>query len=150
MLVLGLGLGNCMQPILLIVQSAVPPTEIGVATSSATFFRQIGGTLGVAVFLSVLFGTVGGNIEDAIREDVADRGVAARSRDNADAGLLDRRWSPSGRRPGPDGGVGQGPGRLLDHRARCTPCSRTRSRSASRSRWTWCSCSRPASACSRS
>lgn len=66
MLVLGLGLGNCLQPILLIVQSSVPPSEIGVATSSATFFRQIGGTLGVAVFLSVLFSTVGGNIEDAI------------------------------------------------------------------------------------
>lgn len=48
MFVLGLGLGSCMQPLLLIVQSAVPPSEIGVATSSATFFRQIGGTLGVA------------------------------------------------------------------------------------------------------
>jgi hypothetical protein len=66
MLVLGLGLGNCMQPMLLIVQSAVPPTDIGVATSSATFFRQIGGTLGVAIFLSVLFSTVGGNIRDAV------------------------------------------------------------------------------------
>jgi EmrB/QacA subfamily drug resistance transporter len=64
MLVLGLGLGNCMQPLLLIMQSAVPPSEIGVATSSATFFRQIGGTLGVAVFLSVLFSTVGSNIGD--------------------------------------------------------------------------------------
>jgi MFS family permease len=68
MLVLGIGLGNCMQPLLLIVQSAVPPTEIGVATSSATFFRQIGGTLGVAVFLSVLFATVGGNIADSVQE----------------------------------------------------------------------------------
>ena len=64
MLLLGLGLGNCMQPLLLIMQSAVPPTEIGVATSSATFFRQIGGTLGVAVFLSILFSTVGANIAD--------------------------------------------------------------------------------------
>jgi EmrB/QacA subfamily drug resistance transporter len=64
MLVLGVGLGNCMQPLLLIMQSAVPPTEIGVATSSATFFRQIGGTIGVAVFLSILFSTVGGNIAD--------------------------------------------------------------------------------------
>jgi hypothetical protein len=62
--VLGVGLGNCMQPLLLIMQSAVPPSEIGVATSSATFFRQIGGTLGVAVFLSILFSTVGGNIAD--------------------------------------------------------------------------------------
>ncbi|MDF1605228.1 MDR family MFS transporter [Nocardioides sp. YIM 152315] len=69
MLVLGLGLGNCMQPLLLIIQSAVPPTEIGVATSSATFFRQIGGTIGVAVFLSVLFSSVGAHITDAIKEE---------------------------------------------------------------------------------
>ena len=69
MLVLGLGLGNCLQPILLIVQNAVPPTEIGVATSASTFFRQIGGTLGVAIFLSVLFSTVGGNIKTAIEAD---------------------------------------------------------------------------------
>jgi EmrB/QacA subfamily drug resistance transporter len=65
MAVLGFGLGNCMQPLMLIVQSAVPPQEIGVATSSATFFRQIGGTIGVAAFLSVLFSTVGANIRTA-------------------------------------------------------------------------------------
>ncbi|GAB2460865.1 MDR family MFS transporter [Nocardioides hungaricus] len=69
MFVLGIGLGNCLQPTLLIVQSAVPPTEIGVATSSATFFRQIGGTLGVAIFLSVLFGGVGANISSAIERE---------------------------------------------------------------------------------
>ncbi|MGN6251262.1 MAG: MDR family MFS transporter [Marmoricola sp.] len=63
---LGLGLGQCMQPLTLIVQNAVPPREIGVATSSATFFRQIGGTLGVAVFFSILFSTVGGHIRDAL------------------------------------------------------------------------------------
>ena len=68
MFVLGTGLGSCMQPLLLTVQSAVPPTEIGVATASATFFRQMGGTLGVAVFLSILFSTVGPNIETALEE----------------------------------------------------------------------------------
>ncbi|MDO7867823.1 MDR family MFS transporter [Nocardioides jiangxiensis] len=67
MLVTGLGLGNCMQPLMLIVQNAVPPQAIGVATSSATFFRQIGGTIGVAVFLSVLFSTVGDNISSAFK-----------------------------------------------------------------------------------
>ena len=66
MLLLGYGLGNCMQPLLLILQSAVPPRDIGVATASATFFRQIGGTVGVAVFLSILFGSVGGNIKTSI------------------------------------------------------------------------------------
>jgi hypothetical protein len=41
-----------MQPLTLAVQNAVPPQDMGVATSSATFFRQMGGTLGTAVFLS--------------------------------------------------------------------------------------------------
>jgi EmrB/QacA subfamily drug resistance transporter len=58
MFVFGYGLGNCMQPLVLAIQNAVPPRDIGVATSSATFFRQIGGTLGVAVFLSVLFSSL--------------------------------------------------------------------------------------------
>jgi EmrB/QacA subfamily drug resistance transporter len=69
MLVLGFGLGNCMQPLLLIVQSAVPPRDIGVATASSTFFRQIGGTIGVALFLSILFGQVGGNISNALHDE---------------------------------------------------------------------------------
>jgi Major Facilitator Superfamily len=67
MLLLGLGLGQCMQPLTIIVQNAVPPTEIGVATSSATFFRQLGGTLGVAIFLSLLFSTLGDNIANAFK-----------------------------------------------------------------------------------
>ena len=62
---LGLGLGQCMQPLTIIVQNAVPPSEIGVATSSATFFRQLGGTIGVAFFLSLLFSTLGDNIKGA-------------------------------------------------------------------------------------
>ncbi len=66
MLLLGYGLGNCMQPLLLILQSSVPPRDIGVATASATFFRQIGGTIGVAIFLSILFGSVGGHIGTAL------------------------------------------------------------------------------------
>jgi hypothetical protein len=69
MLVLGYGLGNCMQPLLLILQSAVPPRDIGVATASATFFRQIGGTVGVAIFLSILFGQVGGHIGSALETE---------------------------------------------------------------------------------
>ena len=63
--VFGLGLGFNMQPLVLAVQNAVPPRDMGVATSSATFFRQMGGTLGTAVFLSVLFSTVGDRIRTA-------------------------------------------------------------------------------------
>ncbi|MET0521123.1 MAG: MDR family MFS transporter, partial [Jiangellaceae bacterium] len=67
MLFLGLGIGQCMQPLTIIVQNAVPPSEIGVATSSATFFRQLGGTIGVAFFLSLLFSTLGDNIKTAFK-----------------------------------------------------------------------------------
>jgi hypothetical protein len=63
----GLGLGACMQTLIVAVQNAVPARDMGVATASATFFRQLGGTLGVAVFLSILFSTVGDKIADAFR-----------------------------------------------------------------------------------
>jgi MFS family permease len=65
--VIGLGLGASMQTLVLAATNDVRPQDIGVATSAATFFRQIGGTAGTAVFLSILFGTVGDKIANAIR-----------------------------------------------------------------------------------
>lgn len=61
---LGFGLGNLMQPLTLAMQNVLPAKDMGISTSSATFFRQIGGTLGVAVFFSVLFSLMGPNIAD--------------------------------------------------------------------------------------
>jgi len=58
MVILGLGLGQLMQTLTVAAQNSVDARNIGVATSSATFFRQMGGTLGVAIFLSVLFATL--------------------------------------------------------------------------------------------
>jgi EmrB/QacA subfamily drug resistance transporter len=58
MLFAGAGLGLCMQTLVLSVQNVVAPKDMGVATSSATFFRSIGGTIGTAVFLSMLFTVV--------------------------------------------------------------------------------------------
>jgi EmrB/QacA subfamily drug resistance transporter len=65
--IVGLGLGGNMQPIILATQNAVSPREIGVATSSVTFFRQMGGTLGTAVFLSILLTNLPGKIAEAFR-----------------------------------------------------------------------------------
>ncbi len=65
MVVMGLGLGGNMQPILTAAQNAANPREIGVATSSVTFFRSMGGTLGVAVFLSILFSILPDKIKSA-------------------------------------------------------------------------------------
>ncbi len=50
MLVLGMGLGGVMQTLVIIVQNGVPHSELGVATSGATFFRSIGGSFGTAIF----------------------------------------------------------------------------------------------------
>ncbi|OLT10502.1 MFS transporter [Pseudonocardia sp. CNS-139] len=67
MAMFGLGLGGCMQTLVLAVQNAVPARDMGVATGSSTFFRQLGGTLGTAVFLSIVFSTVTGNITSQFR-----------------------------------------------------------------------------------
>jgi EmrB/QacA subfamily drug resistance transporter len=70
----GAGLGLCMQTLILAIQNDVPAKDMGVATSSATFFRSIGGTVGTAVFLSILFSVVGGKIASAfasVRTDPA-------------------------------------------------------------------------------
>ncbi|MDQ3601139.1 MAG: MFS transporter [Actinomycetota bacterium] len=67
MALFGFGLGFCLQTLIMAVQNAVPARDMGVATASATFFRQMGGTLGVAVFLSILFSVVGTKITEAFR-----------------------------------------------------------------------------------
>jgi MFS transporter len=48
--VLGAGLGLIMQNVVLAAQNAVPASQIGTATSTNNYFREVGATLGVAVF----------------------------------------------------------------------------------------------------
>jgi hypothetical protein len=70
MILLGLGLGFNFQPVILAVQNAVSPREMGVATSSVTFFRQMGGTIGTAVFLSILYTTLPNKILTAVTDAI--------------------------------------------------------------------------------
>ncbi|MGL4306213.1 MAG: MDR family MFS transporter [Mycobacteriaceae bacterium] len=72
MFILGSGLGNLMQPMTLAIQNSLPAKDMGVSTASATFFRQIGGTAGVAIFLSVLFSQVSPNITDQLHSASTD------------------------------------------------------------------------------
>jgi EmrB/QacA subfamily drug resistance transporter len=62
MVVFGAGLGMNMQSIVLAMQNAVEPRDMGVSTSAVTFFRQVGGSLGTAVFLTILFSQAATNI----------------------------------------------------------------------------------------
>jgi EmrB/QacA subfamily drug resistance transporter len=50
MVVLGLGIGLVMQVLVVAVQNAVPYSQLGTATSSATFFRSVGGAFGISLF----------------------------------------------------------------------------------------------------
>jgi len=50
LLVTGIGLGPAQTLFSLVIQNSAPPTEVGVATSMAQFSRQMGATVGVAVF----------------------------------------------------------------------------------------------------
>jgi EmrB/QacA subfamily drug resistance transporter len=62
MLVLGMGLGGVMQVLVIIVQNGVPHSELGVATSGATFFRSIGGSFGTAIFGAIFSNVLVGNL----------------------------------------------------------------------------------------
>lgn len=55
MFIAGVGLGPTMAAFTIVVQNAVPFNQLGVATSDLTFFRQVGGTVGLAI-AGTLFG----------------------------------------------------------------------------------------------
>jgi hypothetical protein len=65
MLIFGVGLGMNMQSLVLAMQNSVPAQDMGVASASSTFFRSVGGTLGTAIFLSILFSVAGSKISSA-------------------------------------------------------------------------------------
>ncbi len=54
MVVLGVGIGSVMQVLVLAVQNDVDQRDLGVATSAASFFRSLGGSVGSALFGAVL------------------------------------------------------------------------------------------------
>ncbi|MCU1544425.1 MAG: putative MFS-type transporter [Microbacteriaceae bacterium] len=66
MAVLGAGLGMLMQNLVLVVQNSIEIENLGVATSAVTFFRSLGGTIGVSVLGSILGTLVASSIKDGI------------------------------------------------------------------------------------
>ena len=66
MFVLGAGVGMVMQNLVLVVQNTTAVKNMGVATSAVTFFRSLGGTIGVSVMGSILGTVVAENIKTGI------------------------------------------------------------------------------------
>jgi EmrB/QacA subfamily drug resistance transporter len=54
MLILGAGVGAVMQNLVLVVQNAVQPNELGASSAGVAFFRSLGGTVGVSVMGAIL------------------------------------------------------------------------------------------------
>lgn len=100
MFLIGLGLGQLMQTLTLASQNSVQPKDMGVATSASTFFRQIGGTLGTAILLSVLFSSLPGNILTATEDkatltSAVDAALTPSVADKAsNAAIMKQLWNP--------------------------------------------------------
>jgi EmrB/QacA subfamily drug resistance transporter len=76
MFVLGAGLGLVMQVLVLAVQNAVDYGELGVATSAATLFRSIGGSVGTAVLGSIFASHLTHSLAAKLPAAAAARGLA--------------------------------------------------------------------------
>jgi len=69
--VLGLGIGPTLAVFTIVIQNAVPFSKLGVATSNLTFFRQIGGIVG----LSIAGSYFGGQLQQQIPQRLLSNGV---------------------------------------------------------------------------
>ncbi|MEO6761541.1 MAG: MDR family MFS transporter [Candidatus Saccharimonadales bacterium] len=87
MIVLGLGLGSFMQVATLAVQNSVPRSELGTATSSTTFFRSIGSSLGGAVFGSILLSRLAHYLTQSLPASAAHHSSISSIITNGTAGL---------------------------------------------------------------
>ncbi|MEY4276682.1 MAG: hypothetical protein RIS26_1145 [Actinomycetota bacterium] len=94
MVIIGMGLGQLMQTLTLAAQNAVAPQDIGVATSSTMFFRQMGGTLGVAVFISILFNRLPEAIKDAMKQSDVKTGMTDAAKEYM-AGVMTGKYKPT-------------------------------------------------------
>jgi EmrB/QacA subfamily drug resistance transporter len=77
MLVFGIGIGMVMQVLILAVQNAVDFRDLGVATSSSTFFRQMGGSFGVAIFGAIFSSRLTSELPGLLPPDLPQTGDPA-------------------------------------------------------------------------
>jgi EmrB/QacA subfamily drug resistance transporter len=96
MFVLGLGLGSVMQVLVLAVQNAVDYSDLGVATSGATLFRSIGGTIGTAILGSIFSSRLAAELSTSLRAVPGGATVAAHA-----GGLAHANPEVLGRLPAP-------------------------------------------------
>jgi MFS family permease len=80
MVLMGLGVGMTLQNLVLATQNQVSPGDLGAASSTVTFFRSLGGAVGVSVLGSVLTTRIGHYARDTITQlGPQDRATAAKA-----------------------------------------------------------------------
>jgi MFS family permease len=70
MVVIGMGIGSSMPIVNLVLQNSVSHQMLGVVSSSAQFFRQIGGTLGVAIFGTLVTNKLQSSLDRELGQDI--------------------------------------------------------------------------------
>lgn len=86
--VFGAGLGLIMQVVVLVVQNAVPASEVGTATSTNNYFREVGAALGTAVFGTIFTTRLTQNLEDVFTSAGASTADAATATSTLDPQTL--------------------------------------------------------------
>ncbi|MFM9633018.1 MULTISPECIES: MFS transporter [Streptomyces] len=85
MALLGLGVGMMMQNLVLSTQNQVAPSDLGAASSTVTFFRSLGGAMGVSALGAVMANRIGDYAEDGIAGLGPDYASAAGGSGSGDA-----------------------------------------------------------------
>jgi EmrB/QacA subfamily drug resistance transporter len=86
--VFGAGLGLIMQVVVLVVQNAVPASEVGTATSTNNYFREVGAALGTAVFGTIFTTRLTENLQDVFSAAGASPADAANATSTLDPQTL--------------------------------------------------------------
>ncbi|MEU0235163.1 MULTISPECIES: MDR family MFS transporter [unclassified Streptomyces] len=68
MALIGLGVGPMLSGLTLVIQSAVDPADLGTASSNITFFRQIGGSVALAVAGTLYTDTFTGHLDEGLHQ----------------------------------------------------------------------------------
>ena len=79
MLVLGAGIGLCMQVLTIIVQNTADFRDLGVATSGVTFFRTLGSSFGAAIFGTIYANAIATRLPEALAQATGIRPAAVAS-----------------------------------------------------------------------
>lgn len=88
--IFGAGLGLIMQVVVLVVQNAVPPAEVGTATSSNNYFREVGAALGTAVFGTLFTTRLTENLQSVFTSAGASAEQASQSTATIDPSVLNQ------------------------------------------------------------